>query len=153
MPVGLKGKVYHMVVRPAVLYGAEWWPIKKTQIQKLMVAEMMMIGWICGCTRMGKISNGVIRDLVKVVPIQDKMRETRLRWFDHVKRRNVDAPARRCERINILKGKKEKGRPKKSLDEAIREDLKVVRMTEDMAQDRGLWRDRIKILDRREVGS
>jgi len=43
MPVRLKGKVYHMVVRPAVLYGAKCWPIKKTQVQKLMVVEMRMI--------------------------------------------------------------------------------------------------------------
>ena len=33
----------------------------------------------------------------------------------------------------------------------IREDLKVVGLTEDMAQDRKLWRDRIKILDRGEL--
>ena len=29
MPVGLKGEVYHMVVRPTVLYESECWPIKK----------------------------------------------------------------------------------------------------------------------------
>jgi len=94
MPIGLKGKVYRIVVRLAVMYGAECWPIKKTQVQKLMVAEMMMIRWICGYTRMDKISNGVIRNLVKVAPIEDKMREIRLRWFGHVKRRSVDAPVR-----------------------------------------------------------
>ena len=76
------------------------------------------------------------------------MRETRLRWFGHVKRRSVDAPVRRCERINIPEGKRGRGRPKKSLDEVIREDLRVVGLTEDLAQDKKLWRDRIKILDR-----
>ena len=55
MPVGLKGKVYRMVVRPAVLYGVECWCIKKTQVQKL--AEMRMIRWICGYMRIDKISN------------------------------------------------------------------------------------------------
>jgi len=30
IPVRLKGKIYHMVVRPVLLYGAECWPIKKT---------------------------------------------------------------------------------------------------------------------------
>ena len=39
----------------------------------------------------------------------------------------------------------------KSLDEVIREDLKVIELTEDMAQDRRLWRDKIKILDHTEL--
>ena len=43
MPVGLKGKVYRMVVKPVVLYGSECWPIKKTQVQRLMAVEMRMI--------------------------------------------------------------------------------------------------------------
>jgi len=30
VPIGLKGKIYRMVVRPAVLYGSECWPLKKT---------------------------------------------------------------------------------------------------------------------------
>jgi len=138
VPFGLKGKVYLMVVRPAVLYGSECWPLKKAQVQRLTVAEMRMLRWICGYTRLDRIRNGVIRDLVKVAPIGDKMRESRLRWFGHVKRRNVDAPVRRCERINISEGRRGRGRPKKSLDEVIREDLKVAGLTEGMAQDRKL---------------
>jgi len=43
IPFRLKGRVYQMVVRPALLYGADCWPIKKTQVQRLMVAEMRMI--------------------------------------------------------------------------------------------------------------
>ena len=102
--------------------------------------------------RMDKIRNGVIRDLVKMAPIEVKMRETRLRWFGHVKR-SVDAPMRRYERINIPKCKRGRRRPKKSLDKVIREDLKVVGLTEDMTRDRRLWQDRIKILDHRELAS
>jgi len=55
-----------------------------------------------------------------------------------MKRRSVNAPVRRCEMINIPAGKRGRGRPKKSLDEVIREDLKVVGLTEDLAQDRRL---------------
>jgi len=68
-----------------------------------MVAE---IRWLCGYTRIARIRNAVIRDLVKVALIGDKMRETRLRWFGHVKRRSVDAPVTRCERINIPEGRR-----------------------------------------------
>ena len=101
--------------------------------------------------RFHRIRNGVIKELVKVAPIEDKMREKRFRWLGHVKRRSVDAPVRRCEMINIPEGKRGRGRPKKSLDEVIREDLKVVDLMEDLAQDRRLWWNRIRILDGREA--
>jgi len=74
MLIGLKCKVYRMIVRPAVLYGSACWPIKKAHIQRLMVVEMRKIRWICGYTRMDRIRNEVIREVVKVVPIEDKMR-------------------------------------------------------------------------------
>ena len=61
------------------------------------------------------------------------------------------APVRRCESIDLPGGKRGRGRPKKSLDEVIKEDLKVVGLTEDLAQDRRLWWNRIRILDGREA--
>jgi len=75
----------------------------------LIVADMRIIRWMCGHMRVDRIRNEVIRDLVKVAPIKDKMRETRLRWFSHVKRRNVDDPLRSCERINIPKARQGRG--------------------------------------------
>ena len=57
VPLGLKGKVYRMVVRPAVLYGSECWPLKKTQVQRLAVTEMRMMRWMCGSTRVDRIRN------------------------------------------------------------------------------------------------
>ena len=111
---------------------------------------MRMIRLIYGYTRMDKISNRAIRDLVKVAPIEDNMRETRLRQLGHVKR-SVNTPVRRCERISIPEGKRGRGRPKKSLDKVIREDLKVVGLAKDLPQDRRLWRDRIRILRSQRV--
>lgn len=45
-----------------------------------------------------RIRNGVIRDKVGVVPTKEKMRESILRWFGHIKR-SMDATMRRCEMI------------------------------------------------------
>ena len=68
VPIGLKGKVYRMAVRPAVLYGSEYWPLKKMQAQRLMVAEMRMIRWMCGFMRLDRIRNGVIRNKLRWPP-------------------------------------------------------------------------------------
>ena len=74
-----------------------------------------MLRWICGKIRMDKIKNEVIRNLVGVAPIEDKMRENRLRWFGHVGRRPIEGkitPVRRVVKIDIEQGKKLRGRPK-----------------------------------------
>ncbi|KAF3642306.1 L-arabinokinase [Capsicum annuum] len=55
---------YRVVVRPVLLYEAECWPVKKAHIQKMKVAEMRMLRWMCGCTRKDRIRNEVIRDKV-----------------------------------------------------------------------------------------
>ena len=61
-----------MVVKPALLYGVECWPIKKSHVQRMRVAEMRMIRWICGHTRLDKIRNDVIRDKIGVASIEDR---------------------------------------------------------------------------------
>ena len=103
-----------MVIRPTLLYGAECWQIKKTQVQRLMVAEMRMIRWMCGFTRLDRIRNVAIRERVGVAPLEDKLRESRLRWFGHVKRRCVNALVRKCGKISLSHYMRGRGRPKVS---------------------------------------
>jgi hypothetical protein len=43
VPLKLKGKFYRTTIRPAMLYGAECWPIKRRHVQQLSVAEMHML--------------------------------------------------------------------------------------------------------------
>ncbi|XP_033511396.2 uncharacterized protein [Nicotiana tomentosiformis] len=88
-----------------MLYGAEYWPVKNSHVRGMKVAEMRMLRWICGHTRRDKIKNEVIRDKAGVAPVEEKMRELRLRWFGYVQRRSTDAPVKREEvDSEILKG-------------------------------------------------
>ena len=75
------------------------------------------------------------------------MREARLRWYGHIRRRPMDAPVRRCEMIEYSDYIRSKGGPKKSWSEVIRHDLKTLGLVEDIAQDKKLWRARIKVTD------
>jgi len=74
---------------------------KNFQIHKLIVAEMRMLRWMCGHTRPDKIRNVDIWEKVGVAPMDDRMREERLRWFGHVQRRSIDSPVRRCEMLAL----------------------------------------------------
>ncbi|PHT66729.1 hypothetical protein T459_31154 [Capsicum annuum] len=84
-----------------MLYGAECWPVKNSHVQKLKVAEMRMLHWMCGFTRANRVRNEIIQEKVGVESVEDKIREVRLRWFGHVMRRGTDAPVRRCERLAL----------------------------------------------------
>jgi len=103
-----------------------------------MVAEMRMIRWMCGYTKLDMIRNVVIRERVGVTPLEEKLRETRLRWFGHIKRRSVNAQVRRCEAIDLLHYRRGRGRPKSSWNVVIRSDIKCMELTEDMAQDKNM---------------
>ncbi|XP_019244486.1 PREDICTED: uncharacterized protein LOC109224358 [Nicotiana attenuata] len=43
VPPKLKGMFDRAVVRPAMLYGTECWPVKSSNVQKMKVAEMKML--------------------------------------------------------------------------------------------------------------
>ena len=84
-----------------MLYDTEWWAIKKYHAQKMIVAEMCMLRWMCGNTRRDKVRNEDIRTKIGVPSIEEKMRENRLRWSGHVQRRPTDAPVRRVRSYQI----------------------------------------------------
>ncbi|PHT60418.1 Transmembrane 9 superfamily member 2 [Capsicum baccatum] len=132
-------------VRPVMLYGAECWPVKNSHIQKLKVTEMRMLRWMCGFTRADRVRNESIWEKVGVVPVEDKLREVRLRWFGHVMRRGTDAPVLRCERLALDGFKQGRGRPKKYWREVIKRDMEQLQLTEDMTQYRKVWRKSIRI--------
>ncbi|KAF3625339.1 putative GATA transcription factor 22-like [Capsicum annuum] len=115
-----------------MLYGAECWSVKNSHVQKLKVAEMRILCWMCGFTRDHRVRNEIIREKVGVASVEDKMREVRLRWFSHVMRRGTDAPVRRCERLAFNGFKRGRGRPKKYWREVIRCDMEQLQLSEDM---------------------
>nr|XP_009799958.1 PREDICTED: uncharacterized protein LOC104245944 [Nicotiana sylvestris] len=72
----------------------ECWPVENAHVQPMKVAEMRMLSWICGHTVLDRIRNEIIRDKVGVTPVEENMRDAKLRWFKNVKRRSTDAQSR-----------------------------------------------------------
>ncbi|PHU03498.1 Transcription factor MYB1R1 [Capsicum chinense] len=48
------------MVRPTLLYGMKYWPVKNSHVQKMHVAGMGMLRWICGHIRCDRIINKVV---------------------------------------------------------------------------------------------
>uniref|UniRef100_A0A8D8XLD5 Endonuclease-reverse transcriptase n=1 Tax=Cacopsylla melanoneura TaxID=428564 RepID=A0A8D8XLD5_9HEMI len=95
-----------------MMYGAETWAMKKIHEKRLEVAEMRMLRWSCGVTRMDRIRNEVIRNKIKVTEVSKKIQERRLQWHGHVERRDESYIGKRVQRMEV-RGRKGRGRPKK----------------------------------------
>ncbi|KAK3517322.1 hypothetical protein QTP70_003396 [Hemibagrus guttatus] len=110
----IKRKVYRTVVRPAMLYGLETVSLRKRQESELEVAELKMLRFSLGVTRLDRIRNEYIRGTAHVGRLGDKVREARLRWFGHVQRRESEYIGRRMLDME-LPGRRQRGRPKRRL--------------------------------------
>ncbi|KAK6767378.1 hypothetical protein RB195_026578 [Necator americanus] len=73
--------------------------------------EMRMLRWTIGVTLKEKVSNDTVRSIFGVVPITEKMKEARLRWFGHVLRREEDSVAQTALKLDVS-GVRPRGRPK-----------------------------------------
>jgi len=62
----------------------------------LSIVEMRMLRWMSGFTLRYRIRNEHIHEMVGVALVEDKIRESHLRWFGHIKWRPSDDLARKA---------------------------------------------------------
>ncbi|XP_047496506.1 uncharacterized protein LOC125044099 [Penaeus chinensis] len=77
VPAKLKGRIFKTMVRPAMLYGMEAVAVTKGQERKMEVAEMRMLRFSLGKTRLDRVRNSTIRETMGVGEIEKKLRECR----------------------------------------------------------------------------
>ena len=143
LPAKVKGKVYSLVVRPAMVYGLETVAVTNKQVQEMEVAELKMLRFAMGVTRKDKIRNEYIRSTVKVERLRLKMREKGLRWYGHVMRRDQEYVGRKMMEME-LPGKRKRGRPKRRFLDVVKEDIEEVDAKETDIEDRKMWRMMIR---------
>nr|GEY79847.1 putative RNA-directed DNA polymerase [Tanacetum cinerariifolium] len=103
-----------------------------------------MLRWTCGKTMLDMIPNGVYREELEVETIINKIREGRLRWFGHVRRRPKSAPVRRVEAL-VIDGMRRRSRPKLRWEDKVKLDMKELLLSEGMTSDRNKWRARTSL--------
>ena len=135
MPVALKHKVFKQL---AMTYGSECCAVKKKDENKLNSAEMRMLRWTRGKTRLDHIRNEDIRNEAHVNPVETFLENKILQWFGHCLRRESNHICAKSLRLEVS-GRRSRGRPKKRWRDNIQEDMKKCQLTGDMAQYRKYW--------------
>ena len=94
------------------MYWLETVALTKRQEAEMEVAELKMLRFSLGVTRIDKIRNVYIRGTAHVGQCGEKTREARLRWYGHILRKDDGYIVRMMLRME-LPGKRKRGRPKK----------------------------------------
>ncbi|XP_070011302.1 uncharacterized protein [Nicotiana sylvestris] len=112
------------------------------------VTHRIGVGWMKWRLASGVLCDKRVLTILKgaLAPINEKMREARLRWFGHVQRRSPYALVRRCERLVVEGTRRGRGQHKKYWGEVIRQDMARLQVSEDLILDRKLRRSSITVV-------
>jgi hypothetical protein len=75
-----------------------------------------------------------------VAPVEKKFVHHRLRWFEHIQQRLVEAPVHSGVIRWTGNGRRGKGKPKLIWEESINRDLKDYSITKELVLDRREWK-------------
>ena len=110
-------------------------------LHRLCRHDRVMIRWICGVKPSDDPSMDDLHAKLGICDLAVLVRERRLRWFGHVMCSNGEINRVRSRPVT---GRKGPGRPKKTWDECVKQDLKVCGLSEAGTQDRVSWRSSVK---------
>ena len=128
----------------ALVYGAEAWTFNKAQENKLEVADMRMLQYTCGITKLDKIRNQRIRRTTKVGQIAKKVQDMRLNWYGHancyghVMRRECYVGSKAMEMK--VQGRRKRGRPQRRWLDKVKDVIKENGLSTDVLFNRATWR-------------
>ena len=87
-----RGKIYQCCIRPVLLHCCETWELTVADEARLRGVERQMIRMMCGVKLIYRVSTYVLRDRVGVVvKIEDMIIQSRLQWYSHVIRRDINS--------------------------------------------------------------
>ena len=101
----VKGKIYRSCVQSVLVYGSETWPIKREDQRRLERTERAMVRKMCAVKLAETISSKVLRGRLGIESVLDVVRRGRLRWFEHVERKEETEWVSACIQKNEGLGK------------------------------------------------
>jgi len=125
-----------------MLHGCETWPVRKEDMVALQRAEMRMVRWMCGNKPKDRLPSKELRDRLGIDDIALLLQQNRLRWYGHVLQKDDDW-VKKCMKYEV-EGPRQRGRPKRTFRQVVREDCLACKMNKEDAIDHCKWRKMIK---------
>ena len=125
VPLMTRGKVYSSCVRSVMLHAAETWAMKADTLNRLRRNDRAMIRWICNVKAKDEVSSDSLLTKLGMQDLDVVLRTSRIRWLGHVE--HSAGWISEVPKLNVV-AQKRSGRPRKSLDEVIKNDRKKLDM-------------------------
>lgn len=111
VPQRSKQVMFRAYYAPILTYASETWVMKKRQVSRIQACEMKFQRSRLGITRMDRVRNEKVREVLKEQPLQMTIEESRLRWYGHLKRMEDDRIPKVTHEM-VMGGKRPRGRPR-----------------------------------------
>ena len=138
----IKGRIYSACVQSVLIYGTETWAMKADNLRSLERTERMMARWMCGVSLKDRKRSEDLCNLLGINCVVDVVRRGRLRWFGHLERKSVDDWVSACRGL-VVEGTRGRGRNRKTWEQCVRDDMKLLGLHPEWAVFRDMWRDLI----------
>ena len=140
----VKLRLYQSLVLSTLQYGSETWSMTVANKKKLEAAHHKWMRRILGITWKQMVTNEEVRRRTGMGNLEETLRKNRLRWFGHVCRLDDSRLAKQVLKWVPKDGKRKRGRPRKNWRSTVEDDLEILDMTweeaEEIAGDRTMWR-------------
>jgi len=135
-----KHKIYNTIVKSITTYSCEVWSLKERAKKKLTATEMDFWRRSAGKSRMERVTNERIRQIMKVQgTIVDDIGTQQLRWYGHVQRMSGDRLPKQILEWTP-QGRRRRGRPRRSWREGIDREITDRNLEEGLWTNREEWR-------------
>ena len=139
--------MFHSLVRPVALYGAETWTLLPSLEHIVDTQDMTWVRQIAGVTLYDELTNAEVRRRAHCpVPLSEACRQARLRYFGHLSRL-ADGRAPKAALQHPPPGQQRPGRPRMQWSQLISVDAQTRSLTCDdlrrLAPDREAYRNRV----------
>ena len=112
--------------------------------------DRAMIRWICGVRVADRTPMNSLYERLGIPSLESLLRCGRLRWYGHIS--HSSSWISKCTDF-IVPGKLMKGRPRKTWQDVINDDMKAYELSKDIIGDREKWKLNVRMASKRPTPS